>query len=165
MHTDAHGYEWEKIAEAVIGCAYKVANALGAGFLEKVYENALAHEIRKTGLMVAAQHPIAVIYDGIRVGDYSADLLVADQVLVELKACRATDDVHLAQCLNYLKATNRPVCLLINFGTPRIKIRRILNPEVPNAWVNAPDAVDEPIAATDSHLIRVHPCPSVVLPS
>ena len=116
-----------EITEKIIGCAYTVANELGHGFLEKVYENALSHEIRKAGLTSEQQHPIPVVYDGVVVGDYTADLLVANEVLVELKAIKVIEDIHVAQCLNYLKATGRQICLLINFGNPRVEIRRIIN--------------------------------------
>lgn len=101
---------------------------MGNGFLEKVYENALAYEVRKAGLAVAQQHRIEVLYDGnVIVGEFVADLLVEERVLVELKAVKALDDVHMAQCLNYLKATGLPVCLLINFGRPRVEVKRIAN--------------------------------------
>jgi GxxExxY protein len=126
MHTDKHRWETNKITEAVIGAAYKIGNTLGSGFLEKVYENALAIEIRKSGLRVVQQHPINVKYEGAIVGEFIADLLVQDEVLVELKAVKALDEIHLAQCLNYLKATRLHVCLLINFGNPKIEIKRIL---------------------------------------
>ncbi|MFA6561749.1 MAG: GxxExxY protein [Verrucomicrobiia bacterium] len=114
------------VTEKIIGAAYAVGNTLGSGFLEKVYENALVHEIRKTGLRVDQQHDIQVRYDGVVVGDYVADLLVEGRVLVELKAVQALDDIHLAQCLNYLKATKLKICLLINFGKPKVEIRRIV---------------------------------------
>ncbi len=117
----------EKITERIIGCSYTVSNTLGAGFLEKVYENALVHELRKNGVAVQQQHPIKILYDGEIVGDFTADLLAENEVLIELKAAKALDDVHMAQCINYLKATGLKVCLLINFGTPRIEIKRILN--------------------------------------
>ncbi len=113
------------VTEKIIGCAYTVSNTLGVGFIEKVYENALAHELRKAGLRVLQQHPVQVWYDGVAVGDYFADLLVDDCVLVELKAVRALDEAHWAQCLNYLKATNLRLCLLLNFGKTRIEIKRI----------------------------------------
>ena len=115
-----------RISERIIGCAYTVSNALGCGFLEKVYENALAHELRKAGLVLAQQYGIAVKYDGVVVGEYAVDLLVEQSVLVELKAVRALDEVHRAQCLNYLKATGLRVCLLLNFGLPRVTISRIV---------------------------------------
>ena len=125
MDTDAHGSEMD-LTEGVIGAAFEVAHALGAGFLEKVYENALAIELRKNGLKVEQQHPIKVFYDNQPVGDFSADLLIEDSVLVELKAARILDDVHAAQCLNYLKATGLKVCLLVNFGRPRVEIKRLV---------------------------------------
>ena len=117
----------DEISERVIGCAFTVANTLGAGFLEKVYENALAHELTKAGLMVRQQIAIAVEYDGITVGTYAADLLVEEAVLVEIKAVRALDTNHDAQYLNYLRATGLTVCLLMNFANPRLEIRRRVN--------------------------------------
>ena len=126
MDTDKHRGETNKITEAVIGAAYKVGNTLGSGFLEKVYENALAIEIRKSGLQVAQQHPINVKYESVTVGEFVADLLVQEEVLIELKAVKSLDEIHLAQCLNYLKATGLHVCLLINFGNPKVEIKRIM---------------------------------------
>jgi GxxExxY protein len=117
--------EHKQITEKIIGCAYIVLNTLGAGFLEKVYENALAHELRKAGLEVEQQLGVAVRYDGIEVGEYKADLIVEDVVLVELKAAKGLEDAHLAQCLNYLKATGLRTCLLLNFGTAQLGIRRV----------------------------------------
>jgi GxxExxY protein len=125
MHADAH--RWNDLTRAVIGCSYTVANALGPGFLEKVYENALAHELRSAGLAVEQQKALKVYYRDIVVGEYMADLLVEGLVVVELKAVRAFDDIHLAQCLNYLKATGLKVGLLINFGTRKVQIKRVVN--------------------------------------
>ncbi len=118
-----------QITERIIGCGFRVSNQLGVGFLEKVYENALAYELRKSGLEVRQQFPTPVYYDGFQVGDYVADLLVEKTVLVELKAVHAVDDVHFAQCLNYLKATGLPVCLLLNFGVPELFVKRIVGKE------------------------------------
>jgi GxxExxY protein len=115
----------EPVTERIIGCAFRVANALGHGFVEKVYENALAHEIRKCGLGAVQQRGIVVFYDDVIVGEFTADLLVADQVIVELKVVGALSDVHVPQCRNYLRATGKPLCLLINFGQPKVEIRRI----------------------------------------
>lgn len=115
-----------RISERVIGCAFVVSNALGAGFLERVYENALAHELRKSGLLVAQQHPVAVTYDGVVVGNYTVDLFVEGAVMVELKAVASLDASHRAQGLNYLSATGLPLCLPINFGRPRIEIKRLV---------------------------------------
>lgn len=127
MNTDERREELDKITEKIIGCAYTVASCLGSGFLEKVYENALAHEIRKSGLIVSQQHSIQVQYDSVIVGDYVADLLVEQCILVELKAVKSLDNIHQAQCMNYLKATGYTVCLLINFGSPKLEVKRIVN--------------------------------------
>jgi GxxExxY protein len=116
-----------EVTKRIIGCAYAVSNGLGAGFLEKVYENALAHELGKSGLAAQQQQPIKVMYDGIVAGDYLADIVVEDSVIVELKAIKAFDNVHFAQCINYLKATGMKICLLINFGQPKIEIKRFAN--------------------------------------
>ncbi len=130
INAGEHGseaYNINQLTETVIRCAYAVSNALGCGFLEKVYENALAHEIRKAGLRVEQQHGITLTYDGIAVGQYIADLLVERVLLVELKAVKELDDIHLAQCLNYLKATDPRLCVLMNFTKPRVEVRRIAN--------------------------------------
>lgn len=95
---------------------------MGTGFLEKVYENALAYELRKTALRTEQQSQIKVYYDKAVVGDYIADLVVEQSVLVELKAVKALDDIHFAQCMNYLKATGLKVCLLINFGSTKVQV-------------------------------------------
>jgi GxxExxY protein len=127
MNADERRLRINEIAEAVIGAAFRVSNTLGVGFLEKVYENALAHEICRCGLEVRQQWPMDVLYEDVVVGQYFADLIVEDLVVVEAKAVRAFDDVHLAQCLNYLKATNLSICLLLNFGSPRVDVKRIVN--------------------------------------
>jgi GxxExxY protein len=116
-----------EITERIIGCAYEVANGHGNGFLEKVYENSMFVEVTHAGMKAQQQVPIVVRWRGVVVGDYCADLIVDGAVLVELKACKALDEVHVAQCLNYLKATGLKVCLLINFGKSKIEIRRIVN--------------------------------------
>ncbi len=123
MNTDR--WEVNQITEKIIGCAFTVSNKLGCGFLEKVYENALAHELRKSKLEVIQQYPIQVYYDGIVVGEYFADLLVQQTVIVELKAIKTLTDKDQAQCINYIKATKLPMCLLINFGNPKVEIKRI----------------------------------------
>jgi GxxExxY protein len=114
------------LSKRIIGCALTVLYVLGTGFLEKVYENALLHELRKAGIAVSQQHPIVVRYDGIVVGHYAVDLLVERIVLVELKVAKAIDEIHRAQCLNYLKAAGLHLCLLLNFGKPRLEIKRIV---------------------------------------
>lgn len=115
------------ITQKIIGCAFDVSNTLGTGFVEKVYENSLVHRIRKdTEFAVAQQYPIQVIYDGVIVGEFFVDLLVAERVLVELKAVSSLNQDHVAQALNYLRATGLEVCLLINFGRSKIEVKRLL---------------------------------------
>lgn len=118
--------EVDSLTERIIGCAYRVSNALGIGFVEKVYENALVYLLRKDGLKVEQQYPLQVTFDGVVVCDFRVDLLVDDSVLVELKAASELTSEHLAQSLNYLRATGLGVCLLINFGKPRIQVRRLV---------------------------------------
>jgi GxxExxY protein len=122
--------EHDELTQIIIGCAYKVSNALGSGFVEKVYENALAHEVYKSGLKVQQQYQIKVFYDGLVVGEFAPDLLVAEKVLVELKAVRELDEIHMAQAMNYLKASGLQICLLINFGKPKVEIRRLVPYEI-----------------------------------
>ena len=114
-----------KLSEKVIGCAFSVSNFLGAGFLEKVYENALAYELRKANLKVEQQKPVNVFYENVIVGEYIADLLIEDSLLIELKTVEKFNEAHFAQSLNYLKATKLPLCLLLNFGNPKVEIKRI----------------------------------------
>lgn len=125
--------ELDKITEKIIGCAYEVSNTLGSGFVEKVYENAMYHRAIKEGLRAAQQFQMKVLYDGIVVGEFFADLLIEELVLVELKAVKELEDIHVAQAMNYLKASGLPVCLLINFGRPRIEIRHLVPYDV---WKN-----------------------------
>jgi GxxExxY protein len=127
MNADERRKELDSITEKIIGCVYKVSNTLGSGFLEKVYENALAHELRKNGSQAWQQHGIKVKYDGVIVGEFAADLLIEDKVIIELKTAKTLDAAHMAQCLNYLKATGLSVCLLVNFGKPKAEIKRIVN--------------------------------------
>lgn len=115
------------LTEKVIGCAFTVSNALGAGFLEKVYENALAYELRHSGLEVVQQHPISVQYRGQVVGEYVADLFVDQRLIIEIKAVKGVDQVHIAQCINYLKATRHHVGLLLNFGKPKLEVKRLVH--------------------------------------
>ena len=118
-------FEHDALTGAVIGCVFHVANGLGVGFLEKVYENALLNELRKAGLEARQQVHVTVTFEGQNVGDYIGDIVVEGRLLLELKACHALEPSHTAQCLNYLKATEIPTCLLINFGTPKPQIKRL----------------------------------------
>ena len=127
MDTDERRFRLDQITEKIIGCVHQVSNALGPGFLEKVYENALAVELRQIGFTPLQQHRIEVRYKGIVVGDFVADLVVEECVIVEVKAIKAVDDIHTAQCLNYLKATGVQVCLLVNFGAPKATVRRVVH--------------------------------------
>lgn len=111
------------ITDAIIGAFYLVYNMLGYGFLEKVYRNALMHELRKRGFKVECEVPIKVYYDGVIVGDYYADLIVNDLVILEVKSVGAIFSEHEAQLTNYLKATGIEVGLILNFG-PRPEFRR-----------------------------------------
>ncbi|HBK06114.1 MAG TPA: GxxExxY protein [Acetobacteraceae bacterium] len=124
---DADQESLNRTSELIIGCAFRVINTLGAGFPEKAYENALAHEMRGAGLSVTQQHKISVYYDGVVVGDDAVDFPVENSVMVELKAVKMLDSIHTAQCMNYLKATNLRLCLLLNFGKSRLEIQRVVN--------------------------------------
>ena len=127
MHAEhADEQRLNELSGNVIGCAFNVLNTLGAGYLEKVYENALAVELRERGIEVEQQHGITVAYHGVVVGEYFADLLVERQLLVELKVVNALDDAHRLQCINYLKGTGLRLCLLLNFARPKLQIRRIV---------------------------------------
>ena len=114
------------VTEAIIGAAYKVANDLGSGFLEKVYENALAGELRRSNHVVDQQKAMEVWYQGEMIGQYLADLVVDNEVIVELKALPGLERIHRAQCLNYLRATRKEIGLVINFGRPRIEVQRVV---------------------------------------
>ena len=116
-------FKHKELTDAIIGAFYHVYNTLGYGFLEKVYENALAHELRKRGLQVAQQVPIKVFYDGVVVGEYFADLLVNELVMLELKSVETIVPEHEAQMVNYLKSTKVEVGLLLNFG-PKPEVKR-----------------------------------------
>ena len=112
-----------ELTDRIICAFFNVYNTFGYGFLEKVYENALLLELKKTGVEVKAQWPIQVFYHGEVVGEYYADLLVAEKVIVEIKAVRSFVPEHEAQLLNYLKATHIEVGLLLNFG-PKAEFQR-----------------------------------------
>lgn len=127
MDADERRLRIDQTTETIIAGAFQVSNILGVGFLEKVYENALCHEIRKRGLEIAQQRSIKIWYDGVVVGNYCADILVQDDVLVELKVVKQFDDIHMAQCLNYLKVTGKHICLLINFANPKVEVKRIVH--------------------------------------
>ena len=116
----------ESNIKEVIGAAYEVSNVLGAGSLEKVYERALMGELRSRGLKVESQVSFPVNYKGSMVGEYFADIIVEDEIVVELKCVESFVNEHLAQCLNYLKASGRHIALLINFQHPKVEWKRIV---------------------------------------
>ncbi len=116
--------ELNQLTEKIIGSAFKVLNTLGVGFLEHVYENALVHELNQMGILAEPQQSVEVYYDGIVVGEFFPDILVNKTVIIEVKATKNHDEAFTAQCLNYLKATGKPVCLLLNFGKPKLDIKR-----------------------------------------
>ncbi|MAT69921.1 MAG: GxxExxY protein [Planctomycetaceae bacterium] len=114
----------DDLTRTIIGCAYDVHNALGSGFLESVYERALALELRSKGLEVQVQAPLEVVYRGESVGSFFADMIVERRVIVELKAIDDLATIHEVQLVNYLRATGIDIGLLINFGPSSVTIRR-----------------------------------------
>ena len=127
MNTDKKSIKYEKLTEGIIRIFYKVYNKLGYGFLEKIYENAMMVEMEKENIAAISQAPIKVIYDDKILGEYFADILVDGKVIVEIKAAKNLAPENEAQLLNYLKATDIEVGLLLNFGSkPQIK-RKVLD--------------------------------------
>jgi GxxExxY protein len=110
----------------IVGAAIQAWKTLGYGFLEKVYENALAIELRKRNCRVEQQKPVEVYYDGHVVGDYVADIVVNDTILLELKSAETIADEHIAQTLNYLKATGIRLAIILNFGPHRLEHKRLV---------------------------------------
>jgi GxxExxY protein len=118
--------EPNSLTEQVLNAVFEVSNTLGAGFLEKVHERALLRELVLRGIRASPQTSLSVSYKGHCVGEYFADLLVEDVLVVELKCVDHLAPEHMAQCLNYLRASGRNVCLLINFQKPKVEWRRIV---------------------------------------
>ncbi len=116
--------EQEELTGKVIGCAMTVHRQLGRGFLESVYQNALAHELRKAGIRVECERALTVMYDGVVVGEFSADMMIEESVIVENKAVQMLVVAHEVQLVNYLNATGRELGLLINFGGPKLEFKR-----------------------------------------
>ena|SRR5215467_5674545 len=125
MDANAHE-ELDQIAHAVIGAAFEVSNTLGAGFFEKVYERALSKELTARDLEVRSQVAYAIAYKGQCVGEYFADLLVENRLLVEVKCVERFANEHVAQCINYLKASGLRLAIHINFQKPRLDWKRII---------------------------------------
>ncbi len=116
--------EYKDLTEKITGCAYEVYNKMGFGYLESVYEKCLLIELRKAGLTAEVQKPIKVQYDGEIVGDFIADIVVNDTVIIELKSVRRIVKAHEAQLVNYLVATGKPVGLLLNFSEQMVEVKR-----------------------------------------
>ena len=127
MNTENANAELNEITGAIIGAAQSVSGTLGCGFLEKVYENALALELKMRGHEVARQKAVDVRYHEEIVGEYVADLIVDRRVVVEVKAISGLEPAHKAQCLNYLRATGMRLAILLNFGRPKLEVRRIIS--------------------------------------
>ena len=126
MNTDSEQrFAHRELTERIIGCFYRAYNTLGFGFLESVYHAALQHKLRMAGMVAESQLPITVHSNGVVVGEFRADLVVDGQVLIELKAATTLDRAFEAQVLNYLRATNLEIALLLNFG-PKPQVRRLI---------------------------------------
>jgi GxxExxY protein len=125
MNADESGYP-ESLTERVLSAIFEVSNTLGSGFLEKVYQRALLAELRMRGIRASAEVSFSVVYKGQRVGEYFADLVVEDVLVVELKCVERLSNEHMAQCLNYLRASGRTLCLLVNFQKPRVEWKRVV---------------------------------------
>lgn len=117
---------FRELSYEIVAAAIQVWKTLGYGFLEKVYENALAIELQQRGILAEQQRPIKVYYNGRIVGDYVADIVVDDQIILELKSAKAIDTVHLAQTLNYLKATGMRLGIVLNFGPDKLDFKRVV---------------------------------------
>lgn len=124
--------EFGDLTEKIIGCAFRVYNKMGSGFLESVYEKCLLIELRRAGLQAEAQIPITVRYEEEVVGEFVADVVVEKTVILELKAVRKLVEAHEVQLVNELVATGKPVGLLINFGETQVEVKRKVR-ELPRA--------------------------------
>ncbi|MBL8178202.1 MAG: GxxExxY protein [Bryobacterales bacterium] len=124
---DSSNESFDPLTERVLGAIFEVSNTLGAGFLEKVYQRALLVELRLRGLKVVPEARFGVRYKGEPIGDYLADLLVEDVLVIELKCAEHLSNQHVAQCLNYLRASGRTLCLLVNFQRPKVEWKRIVS--------------------------------------
>ena len=118
--------KFDALTEQVLAAVFEVSNTLGAGFLEKVYQRALLAELRLRGLKASVEVSFTVTYKGHAVGEYFADILVEDMLVVELKCVERLSNEHIAQCLNYLRASGLSVCLLVNFQKPKVEWKRVV---------------------------------------
>jgi GxxExxY protein len=129
MRKDQKGLPHSDISEKIIGCCFDVINELGFGFLENVYKNALFIVMQQKGLHVIAEQPFDIIFRNQKIGKYVADLIVNDLIIVELKCCKTLLSEHKAQVINYLKAADLPVGLLVNFGSQKLEYKRLHHPD------------------------------------
>jgi len=127
MGTNEKDIFYKDLSYKIIGLAMEVHSKLGYGFLEKVYENALMLLFRREGIEAKQQAPIKVYFEGEVVGEYFADIFVEDKVILELKVLDKITDVHIAQVLNYLKATGLGLAIILNFGKRRLEYERLIN--------------------------------------
>jgi GxxExxY protein len=125
MNADEREY-LDSLSDRVLGAAFDVSNTLGAGFLEKIYERALLLELGIRGIRSSAQASLSVTYKGRPVGDYFADILVENVLVIEIKCVERLANEHTAQCINYLRASGKTLCLLINFHKPKVEWKRIV---------------------------------------
>lgn len=125
MHTDKE-YKHHELTGKIIGCAFEVQNNLGCGFLEKVYQKALLYELQANGLTVETQKSLKIVYKDQNIGTYLADLIVEGKIIVELKTVEFLTKVHMAQTLNYLKASGYEVGLILNFARPKLEYKRVI---------------------------------------
>jgi len=116
--------EYQNVTEKIIGCAYRVYNKMGFGFLESVYEKCLLIELHKAGMDAEPQKPITVYYDDKIVGEFVADIIVNDTIILELKSVRRVVKAHEVQLVNYLVATGKPIGLILNFGESKVEVKR-----------------------------------------
>ena len=119
-------FKHKELTGEILSCAFEVHNTLGCGFLEKVYENSLIYELRSRGLKVECQKAIQMLYKGEKVGNYVADIVVEDKVILELKAAEQVTGIHRAQLLNYLKASGYEVGLILNFAKTKLEYERLV---------------------------------------
>jgi GxxExxY protein len=137
MNTEQCGYV-DALTERVLGAVFEVSNTLGAGFLEKVYQRALLHELRLQGIRAAAEVSFPVSYKGQAVGETFAGILVEEVLVIELKCAERLSNEHTSQCLNDLRASGRSLCLLVNFQKPKVEWKRIVH------GFQIPESIDAP---------------------
>ncbi|MDF9828157.1 GxxExxY protein [Ereboglobus sp. PH5-10] len=123
----------QDLSDRVLNAAIEVHRALGPGFLEKIYETALTHELTKRGHKVERQKTVTIVYDGQILGEHRLDLIIDGRIILELKACKAIEDIHLATARSYLKATGCKLALVLNFAEARLAIKRVVLDSEPSA--------------------------------